>query len=123
MKALVIDDSSSMRRIIRSYLAQMQVEVIEADNGQSALDMLKAHTDIEIIFLDWNMPVMNGIEFLHVYRKVKNMGHVPVCMVTSEAEQSAIIQALSAGANEFLMKPFSADALRDKMNLALGVLS
>lgn len=117
MRALVIDDSRAVRMIIGTILREIGLEVIEAGNGVEALDQLQRHQDVELMLVDWNMPQMNGIDFIRVVRAQRAYDAVRILMVTSEAQGEQVAQALTAGANEYLMKPFNKDILVAKLQL------
>jgi two-component system chemotaxis response regulator CheY len=117
MRALVIDDSRTMRSILRNILKEVGMEVVEAPNGLEALEQMKQVPDIGLILVDWNMPVMNGFDFICAVRAERAYSGVRILMVTSEAEGSQVARALNAGANEYLMKPFSREVLVAKLNL------
>ncbi len=119
MKVLVVDDSKSIRQIERRYLAQMGYEVVEAENGEEALKVLRENPDIRLILLDWHMPVMNGYEFLKKVRENKDWDHIKVMMVTTENQEKSVIDAIMAGANEYLMKPFDQEMLENKIRWLL----
>ena len=125
MRALVIDDSRAMRRIVGSILKDFGYEVREAGDGQQALDALqegKAEGWVpDLCCIDWNMPVMDGLQFVFAVRANPAYRQVTLMMVTTESETGQIVKALAAGAHEYLIKPFTADALRDKLAL-LGLL-
>ena len=121
MKALVIDDSRTMRRIVSGVLPSMGFETVEAADGRQALDVLEAGTEIDLACIDWNMPVMNGLEFVTSVRQNRAWRDVTLMMVTTESEQGQIVRALAAGAHEYLIKPFTPDAVRDKLQL-LGLV-
>ncbi|MCZ2821511.1 response regulator [Modestobacter sp. VKM Ac-2977] len=125
MRALVIDDSRAMRRIVGSILKDFGYEVREAGDGQQALDALqegKAEGWVpDLCCIDWNMPVMDGLQFVMAVRANPDFRQVTLMMVTTESETGQIVKALAAGAHEYLIKPFTADALRDKLAL-LGLL-
>lgn len=120
MKALIVDDSRAIRSVIRRKLTDLGFEVFEAGNGQEGLERIDEHPDIGIILVDWNMPVMDGLEFVRRVRKTPDTARMPLLMVTSETEIRQMVKALAAGANEYLMKPFDAQALEEKLQL-LGV--
>ena len=121
MKALVIDDSRAMRMILTRTLSEIGYEVVQAANGREALESVPAIAgDLSVILVDWNMPEMNGYDFVVEFRKDKEMSHVPIMMVTSESEMDRVEAALRAGANEYLMKPFTTDGVRAKL-MMLGV--
>ena len=120
MKALIIDDSRAMRRILTKIVAPLGFEVIEAENGQEGFDRLQEAGDVEIILVDWNMPVMNGLDFVKKVRELPEYETQKIMMVTTETEPSQMVRALMAGVDEFAMKPFTAAILIEKMNL-IGV--
>ncbi|MCZ2815520.1 response regulator [Modestobacter sp. VKM Ac-2984] len=121
----MIDDSRAMRRIVGSILKDFGFEVREAGDGQQALDALqegKAEGWVpDLCCIDWNMPVMDGLQFVVAVRANPELRQVTLMMVTTESETGQIVKALAAGAHEYLIKPFTADALRDKLAL-LGLL-
>jgi two-component system chemotaxis response regulator CheY len=116
MIALVVDDSLALRHIHRKALEQASWEVRTAGNGQEALDQLEAMTTCDMVLTDWHMPVMDGIELVRRIRKHARYASVPVLMITSEATIDAIDVAMSAGANDVLMKPYSAEALAERVD-------
>ncbi|HEY7426520.1 MAG TPA: response regulator [Gemmataceae bacterium] len=117
MRALVIDDSRVTRMIIGTILREIGMEVLEAGDGLEALEQLNRHPDIELLLVDWNMPRMNGFDLLRAVRAQPDYDKVRILMVTSEAQGGQVIAALGAGANEYLMKPFTKDVLVAKLNL------
>ncbi len=117
MLALVIDDSRAVRIIIRNILREMGTEVIEAGNGREGLDQLRQNPDVELILVDWNMPEMNGLDFILAVRSDASYKAVRIVMVTTETETAQVCRALDAGANEYVMKPFSKEILVAKLNL------
>jgi len=121
MRALVIDDSRTMRRIVARTLHDLGFETLEAEHGQHALDMLAEGPAPDLACIDWNMPVMDGLTFVMQARANPDLRGMTLMMVTTESEQSQIVRALAAGAHEYLIKPFSTDAVRDKLEL-LGLL-
>ena len=121
MRALVIDDSRAMRRIVTSILEGLGYEVRDAANGRDALDVLEEGWVPELATIDWNMPVMDGLQFVSVVRSNPALRSMTMMMVTSESEHTQIVRALAAGAHEYVIKPFTADAIRDKLAL-LGLL-
>lgn len=118
-KALVVDDSGAIRKVERKYLEEMGFEVLEAENGEEALKVVEENPDIDIILLDWHMPVMNGYEFLVKLRSNPQWSHIKVMMVTTENQQKSVIDAIMAGANEYLMKPFDKEMLETKIRYLL----
>ena len=117
MKALVVDDSKAIRSIISKHLKALAFEVTEADSGIEALRQLKKMGGADIALLDWNMPEMDGFEFLRRVRQDAEFSDLLVMMVTTESEMSQVTKALEAGANEYLMKPFTKEALLEKLVL------
>lgn len=120
MRALVIDDSRALRRILGDMMRELGYEVYDASNGREALARLEQIEMPDVVLLDWNMPEMNGYEFLCAFRAQEKYNDVRVMMVTTETEAEQIGTALAAGANEYVMKPFSKDVIADKLQL-LGV--
>ena len=117
MRALVVDDSRSMRSIIGKQLRELGFEVYEAANGHEAMARLHDTKKISLILLDWNMPEMDGLEVLSLIRSEPDYKEVRVMMVTTESEMSQVAVALEAGASEYLMKPFDREALLEKLIL------
>ena len=116
MSVLVVDDASAMRRIVRGILKELGFKNIrEAQNGQTALDELRKQK-ADFVVSDWNMPVMTGIELLRAIRADENLKTTPVLMVTAEAKQENIIEAVKAGVNNYIVKPFNAQTLQEKLN-------
>src|SRR6516225_8844884 len=107
MRALVIDDSRAVRIIIGNILREAGISVLEAKDGLDALEQIQNNPDIDLLLVDWNMPRMNGLEFIRAVRAQRAFAGTRILMVTSEAEGEQVNLALSAGANEYLMKPFS----------------
>lgn len=120
MRALIIDDSQAMRSIIARMLRQSGFEVMEAADGVAGLEVVKATPGIGVVLVDWNMPEMSGLEFVRAVRRDLGIRDLPLMMVTTETEVGQVVKALAAGANEYLMKPFSRDALVEKLEL-IGV--
>jgi len=117
MRALVVDDSRSMRTIILRQLKELGFEVYEAENGHEAMSRLHEVKNIQLVLLDWNMPEMDGLEVLSLIRAEPAYKDVRVMMVTTESEMSRVATALEAGASEYLMKPFDREALLEKLIL------
>lgn len=116
MKFLVVDDFSTMRRIVRNLLKELGfTNVDEAEDGVIALQKLKSGS-FDFVVSDWNMPNMTGIELLQAIRADANLKHLPVMMVTAEAKKENIIAAAQAGANGYVVKPFTAATLEEKLN-------
>jgi two-component system chemotaxis response regulator CheY len=120
MRALIVDDSRFVRGYLRGLLEEKGIECEEATDGQAGLDLLHAGLTFDLALLDWNMPVMNGLEMLTQMR-AQGFADVKVLMVTTEAENDFILRALDAGADEYLMKPFGDDALSEKLAM-LGLV-
>lgn len=115
MKILIVDDFSTMRRIIKNLLRDLGfTNTQEADDGNTALPMLKG-TDFDFLITDWNMPGMTGIELLKAVRADDKLKSLPVLMVTAEAKREQIIEAAQAGVNGYVVKPFTAQALKEKI--------
>jgi two-component system, chemotaxis family, chemotaxis protein CheY len=118
MLALIVDDSRAMRMVLRRTVEHLGFRVVEADNGQVALDLLNAmETTPDLAMVDWNMPVMDGLEFVTAVHAEPRWRSMTVMMVTTEGEQSRVIRALTAGAHEYVMKPFTPDSIVDKLAL------
>ena len=115
MKILVVDDMSTMRRIIKNVLKQLGfTNTEEAEDGKQALEKLRGGV-FGFVISDWNMPEMTGIDLLRAIRADENIKHIPVLMVTAEATKENIIEAVQAGVNNYIVKPFTADALEEKI--------
>ncbi|MFS3127087.1 response regulator [Nocardioides sp. Bht2] len=121
MRALVIDDSRTMRSILKRILAEVGFEVVEAGDGQQALEILEQGPLPAICLIDWNMPVMDGYTFVTRVRAVSEWRNITLMMVTTESSHSNIVKALAAGAHEYVIKPFTADAIIEKLEL-LGLV-
>ncbi len=121
MRALVIDDSRTMRRIVVAALHSLGFDTVEAENGRAALDVLESGVQVDLACIDWNMPVMTGYEFVVEAGANRDWRDVTLMMVTTESEHGQIVKALAAGAHEYLIKPFTPDAIRDKLQL-LGLV-
>jgi two-component system chemotaxis response regulator CheY len=118
VQAIVIDDSSAMRMILRRIVTKLGFEVDEAVDGRDALDKLNAAEQVpDVALIDWNMPEMNGLEFIQAVRSDPRYSRLTLLMVTTESEQSQIVRALAAGAHEYLIKPFTPDAVAEKLEL------
>ncbi len=117
MLALVIDDSRAMRMILKRILLDLGFEVVEAADGRQALDVVAAGPLPDLATIDWNMPVMNGLEFVTAVRADRANRAMTLMMVTTESEHGQIVRALAAGAHEYVLKPFTAEAIADKLSL------
>ncbi|MBT0584902.1 MULTISPECIES: chemotaxis response regulator CheY [Alteromonas] len=115
MKILVVDDFSTMRRIIKNLLKDLGfTNIQEADDGSTALPMLQ-QGDFDFVVTDWNMPGMQGIDLLRAIRSDDGLKHLPVLMVTAEAKKEQIVAAAQAGVNGYVVKPFTAATLKEKL--------
>ena len=115
MKLIVVDDFSTMRRIIKNLLKDLGfTNVQEADDGNTALPMLQ-QGDFDFVITDWNMPGMQGIDLLRAIRADEKLKHLPVLMVTAEAKKEQIVAAAQAGVNGYVIKPFTAGTLKEKL--------
>ena len=116
MKILIVDDFSTMRRIIKNLLRDLGfVNTVEADDGQTALPILQAG-GIDFLVTDWNMPGMSGLELLKAVRADANLAALPVLMVTAEAKREQIVEAAQSGVNGYVIKPFTAATLQEKID-------
>ena len=120
MRALIVDDSKAMRLIIRNVLGEVGFDILEAGHGGEALDLLRKNPGIQIVLVDWHMPGMSGLEFVANVRSDPTYDEMPVVFVTSEIDMDHVAQALEAGANEYIMKPFTKDVILEKLGL-LGI--
>jgi len=120
MKALVVDDSRALRAIMGRILREIGFDVAEAADGKAALDVLAQKGPFDVALVDWNMPVMNGLELIQAVKGDASLSSLRILMVTTESEATQIVTALEAGAGEYLMKPFTKEAVVDKLAL-LGV--
>ncbi len=117
MKILIVDDSITMRKIIRNILTDSgHTDIVEAGSGSDGLDMLSG---VDLIFTDWNMPGMSGRDFVKEVRKIPEMDPVPIIMITTEGTRDSVLDALKAGVNDYVVKPFSKSLFLEKLN---GVL-
>lgn len=120
--ALIIDDSRAMRAILKRILTKLDFQISEAAHGLEGLERLSENKDISICLVDWNMPEMNGLEFVKAVRSDEANSNLWLMMVTTETEMSRVVKAMSAGANEYVMKPFTDDVIEDKLRL-LGLVA
>ena len=118
---ITVDDSSTMRRIIKNTLKKIGYgdNILEAGDGKEALNVL-ANSNVDLIITDWNMPVMDGLTFVKHIRADSKYNDTPIIMVTTEAAKEDIITALKAGVNNYIVKPFTPDVLKDKIDTVLG---
>ena len=120
MRALIVDGSRFVRGFLRALLEEKGIECQEAGDGQSGIDQLNGPLSFDLALVDWNMPVMDGLEMLKELR-AEGFDDIKVIMVTTEAENDFIVRALDAGADEYLMKPFDGEALTEKLAM-LGLV-
>ena len=121
-KAVIVDDSKAIRMILSKTLEEVGFEVCQASNGEEALSVFERENGaISLALVDWNMPRMNGLEFVRRLRSDPRYASVRLMMVTTETEVEQMMQALEAGANEYVMKPFTKEIIADKLRL-LGAL-
>jgi len=119
VKALIVDDSKAIRMLLSITLSQLGYEVLEAANGKEALQMIEAGiSGVKLVLADWNMPEMNGLDLLKRLRQNPALSSLAIVMVTTETEIDQIAEAMEAGANEYVMKPFTRDILVEKLELA-----
>lgn len=116
-RALIVDDSRTMRMILKKYLRALGFEVYEAGNGLEALANIGDNGAPDVALVDWNMPGMNGIEFVRSVRSAGEHPDLRIMMVTSETDVERMLQALEAGADEYVMKPFTQEIIEDKLSL------
>ena len=121
MHALIVDDSTTMRMILKAHLKKLGFEVTEAINGVDALDRLKTMATADLVMVDWNMPEMDGLTFIRAVRTEVAYAALPMMMVTTNTDRAHVAEALDAGANEYIMKPFTRDMIREKLEI-LGLL-
>ncbi|MEJ2578033.1 MAG: response regulator [Kineosporiaceae bacterium] len=122
MLALVVDDSRAMRSILTRLLGGLGFDVAQAGDGAEALAVLDAGTRPEVILVDWNMPVMDGLTFIKNVRAREDLRDISLMMVTTESEQGQIVRALAAGAHEYVIKPFTDEVIAEKLAL-LGLVA
>jgi two-component system chemotaxis response regulator CheY len=122
MLALVVDDSRAMRAILTRLLSGLGFDVAQAGHGEEALSVLDAGTKPDLILVDWNMPVMDGLTFIRAVRERRDLRDVSLMMVTTESEQAQIVRALAAGAHEYVIKPFTDEVIAEKLAL-LGLVA
>ncbi len=122
MHALVVDDSRAMRSILTRLMTGLGFEVSQAGDGAEALSVLEGGVRPDVILVDWNMPVMDGLTFIKSVRARDDQRDISLMMVTTESEQAQIVRALAAGAHEYVIKPFSDEAIAEKLAL-LGLVA
>ncbi len=122
MKLLVVDDSSTMRRIIKNTLARLGYkDVLEGADGVEGWNAIDANPDVEMLITDWNMPEMNGLELVKKVRADDRFKDLPIIMVTTEGGKAEVITALKAGVNNYIVKPFTPQVLKEKLGAVMGV--
>jgi two-component system chemotaxis response regulator CheY len=122
MRVILVDDSRAMRMILRRIVGQLGFEIMEAEDGQAALDAVNGSEQVpDLALIDWNMPRMNGLELVAALRDDPRTRNMTLVMVTTEGEQSQIVRALAAGAHEYVIKPFTSDSMVEKLAL-LGLV-
>ena len=122
MKILVVDDSSTMRRIIKNTLARLGYkDVLEGGDGVEGWDAMNDNPDVEMLITDWNMPEMNGLELVKKVRADERFVDLPIIMVTTEGGKAEVITALKAGVNNYIVKPFTPQVLKEKLAVVMGV--
>ena len=119
LKFLIVDDYSTMRRVVKNQLHELgYANVAEADDGSTALPQLQAG-DVDFLITDWNMPGMHGLDLLKAVREHEKLAHLPVLMLTAEARREQIVTAVQAGVDGYVIKPFTAVTLKDKIDKIL----
>ncbi len=122
MKLLVVDDSSTMRRNIKNTLQRLGYEdILEAEHGVEAWNHMTTVEGINVLITDWNMPEMNGLELVKKVRAEEKYKDIPIIMVTTEGGKSEVITALKAGVNNYIVKPFTPQVLKEKLEVVLGI--
>jgi len=117
VRALIIDDSKAMRCLLSRMLRGVGFEVLEAGNGREGLQRLQESGKIDLALVDWNMPEMNGLDFVRTVRAEQTYDGVLLMMVTTETEMKNVVRALAAGANEYVMKPFTHEVILEKLQI------
>ena len=122
MKLIVVDDSSTMRRIIKNTLARLGYkDILEGEDGAQGWSVLDANPDTGMLITDWNMPEMNGLELVKKVRADERFADLPIIMVTTEGGKAEVITALKAGVNNYIVKPFTPQVLKEKLGAVLGI--
>jgi two-component system chemotaxis response regulator CheY len=117
VRAIIVDDSRAIRSILRGMLSELGFEVHEAGDGNEGLQRLGELGRADLALVDWNMPVMNGLEFVRAVRSDPKLDEMRVMMVTTESDVSRMCEVITEGANEYVMKPFDRDVIRQKLEL------
>ena len=119
---VVVDDSSTMRRIIKNTLARLGYnDILEGEKGIEGLERMNANPDVKVLITDWNMPEMNGLDLVKKVRADDRFKDIPIIMVTTEGGKAEVITALKAGVNNYIVKPFTPQVLKEKLEVVLGV--
>jgi len=122
LKLLVVDDSSTMRRIIKNTLARLgHKDILEGEDGVQGWAQLDANPDVDMLITDWNMPEMNGLELVKKVRADDRFTEIPIIMVTTEGGKAEVITALKAGVNNYIVKPFTPQVLKEKLAAVMGI--
>ena len=122
MKLVVVDDSSTMRRIIKNTLERLGYnDILEGENGIEGWERMNANPDVKVLITDWNMPEMNGLDLVKKVRADDRFKDIPIIMVTTEGGKAEVITALKAGVNKYIVKPFTPQVLKEKLEVVLGV--
>ena len=120
MRILVVDDNSTMRRIIKNTLGRIgHKDLLEAEDGQVAWNIMGENEDIDILITDWNMPVMNGLELVKKVRSKEKYANLPIIMITTEDDRTEVSAALKAGVNNYIVNPFTPQVLQEKLEAVL----
>jgi len=122
LKLLVVDDSSTMRRIIKNTLQRLgHKDILEGGDGVEGWNVLNSNSDIDMLITDWNMPEMNGLELVKKVRADSRFIDLPIIMVTTEGGKAEVITALKAGVNNYIVKPFTPQVLKEKLGAVMGI--
>jgi len=122
LKLLVVDDSSTMRRIIKNTLARLGYkDILEGADGVEGWSQIDSNPDVDMLITDWNMPEMNGLELVKKVRADERFADLPIIMVTTEGGKTEVITALKAGVNNYIVKPFTPQVLKEKLGAVMGV--
>ena len=120
MKVLVVDDFATMRRIVRNILKQLGfTNIVEADDGATALEIMKSDK-IDLVLCDWNMPKVSGLDLLKQMKADNDLKNIPFLMITAEAQRQNIIEAVKTGVSNYIVKPFTADTIAEKLKKIFG---
>lgn len=121
MRIMSVDDSKTTREFVKNAVDILGFEFLEAEDGKIALDLLKEEGPVDLILLDWNMPNLNGLDMLKIIKKDDRFKNIPVTMVTTEIERNKVVEAISHGAKNYVMKPFTQEDLVGKIMESLGM--